>query len=111
MATVKKSETSNTAPIGGPGCPPGTRIEGALESGDLMPLDFMLAIMRDECSPLSSRFEAAKAAAPYCHPKLASIQHSESVGLSYEESLKQLLADDEELLKQARSGSAQSRVF
>ena len=32
------------------------------------PLDFMLAVMRDETQPMWRRIEAAKAAAPYRHP-------------------------------------------
>ena len=43
-----------------------------------MPLDFMLAIMRDETQPLDRRFEAAKAASSYCHPKLSAIEHAPS---------------------------------
>jgi hypothetical protein len=60
---------------------------------DLMPLDFMLAIMRDECLPLSIRLKVAMAAAPYCHPKLASIEHSETGGRSHEDWVRLLAAD------------------
>jgi hypothetical protein len=35
----------------------------------------MLSILRDEQMATESRFEAAKAAAPYVHPKLASVEH------------------------------------
>lgn len=45
------------------------------ESG-LTPLDYMLGIMRDEEKPADMRFEAAKAAAPYVHPKLAAVEHT-----------------------------------
>jgi hypothetical protein len=81
-----------------------------MEKDDLNPLDFLLAVMRDECQPLSIRFKAATAALPYCHPKLASTQHSGSVGLSHEEALKQLIGDDEEFLKHFHPKSAQSLV-
>jgi hypothetical protein len=37
------------------------------------PLDFMLAIMRDEKVDLRTRLEAAKAAAQYIHPRLVAI--------------------------------------
>jgi hypothetical protein len=47
----------------------------AIEASGLTPLDFMLAVMRDEQAPLDLRFEAAKSAAPYVHAKLASIEH------------------------------------
>lgn len=40
------------------------------------PLDFMLAVMRDETADFKDRFEAAKGAAPYVHPRLAAVEHS-----------------------------------
>jgi Family of unknown function (DUF5681) len=52
-------------------------IEAAQASGQ-MPLDFLLLIMRNNTQPLERRLEAAKAAAPYCHARLASIEHSGS---------------------------------
>ncbi len=51
------------------------------ESG-LTPLDYMLSIMRDENMPTDSRFEAAKAAAPYVHPKLANVEHSGGIDVT-----------------------------
>lgn len=62
------------------------KAEQIAESG-LTPLDFMLSIMRGEAAPEDAdpaqkiafhtlRFEAAKAAAPYVHPKLAAIEHT-----------------------------------
>lgn len=44
--------------------------------GGLMPLDYMLQTLRNEDKPDDERFEAAKAAAPYVHAKLASVEHS-----------------------------------
>lgn len=52
----------------------------AVEQSGLTPLDYMLSIMRDETKPTEDRFEAAKAAAPYVHPKLASVDHQSSDG-------------------------------
>jgi hypothetical protein len=49
-------------------------MENALESGE-QPLDFLLRIMRDRREPGSTRFMAAKAAAPYCHPQLQAVAH------------------------------------
>lgn len=59
--------------------------EAAMASG-ITPLEFMLDVMRKEPSKeLESkdyvaacvlRFEAAKAAAPYMHPRLAAIEHT-----------------------------------
>lgn len=45
------------------------------ESG-LTPLDYMLQLMRNEESDGVVRFEAAKAAAPYVHPRLAATEHT-----------------------------------
>jgi hypothetical protein len=80
MAIVKKSEAA------------GTGIEGAVESRDLMPLDFILAVMRDEYSPRSIRLKAAFAALPFCHSKLASIQPPDTGGRSHEDWVKLLAA-------------------
>jgi hypothetical protein len=40
---------------------------------DATPLDFMLNIMRDPAIPFAMKFEAAKAAAPYVHPRLSQV--------------------------------------
>lgn len=40
---------------------------------DTTPLEVMLNIMRDPESEMSMRFEAAKAAAPYVHPRLSQV--------------------------------------
>lgn len=43
--------------------------------GGIMPLDYMLDVLRDEEQPMAARMDAAKAAAPYVHAKLASVEH------------------------------------
>lgn len=45
----------------------------ALGSG-LSPLEFLLKEMRDESNEKSVRIDAAKAAAPYVHPKFATVE-------------------------------------
>lgn len=40
------------------------------------PLDYLLEVMRNTRNVLSVRVDAAKAAAPYVHPKLQAIEHS-----------------------------------
>lgn len=47
----------------------------AVEASGLTPLDYMLEVMRDEDEPADVRLDAAKSAAPYVHPKLASVEH------------------------------------
>ena len=49
--------------------------EKALEGG-ISPLDYMLSLLRNEDLPRADRFEAAKAAAPYVHSKLAAVEVS-----------------------------------
>ena len=44
----------------------------AAETG-IMPLDYMLEMLRNKALPAEDRFEAAKAAAPYVHAKLSNI--------------------------------------
>jgi hypothetical protein len=46
--------------------------EKALQSG-LTPLDYLLGLLRDEGQNQDTRIDAAKAAAPYVHAKLANI--------------------------------------
>lgn len=46
--------------------------ERAAEEG-ITPLDYMLGLLRNEECPPLLRFEAAKAAAPYVHAKLAAV--------------------------------------
>lgn len=55
-------------------------------SEGLTPLEFMLQILRDEDQETGARFEAAKAAAPYVHPRLANVDANLSgeVGLTVE---------------------------
>jgi hypothetical protein len=47
-------------------------VEGVEKSGELKPLDFLLALMRDEQADRRDRLEAAKHAANFVHPRLVS---------------------------------------
>jgi len=47
--------------------------EQALSTG-ISPLDYMLGLLRNEQNDQAMRFEAAKAAAPYVHARLSSIE-------------------------------------
>jgi hypothetical protein len=46
----------------------------AIAASGLTPLDYLLDVMRDTGNELDKRLDAAKAAAPYVHPKLASVE-------------------------------------
>jgi len=46
--------------------------------GGIMPLEYMLAVLRDADNQREVRMDAAKAAAPYVHARLESVKHSGS---------------------------------
>lgn len=56
----------------------------------MTPLELMLKIMRDSKKPILDRFEAAKAAAPYIHPRLAAVEMSGELNISHEAALDEL---------------------
>lgn len=62
----------------------------AVAASGLTPLDYMLAVMRDETIASDRRDDMAKASAPYVHPKLAAVEHSGSVTLNHENALDEL---------------------
>lgn len=74
----RKSNRGGTRP--GAGRKPGAinkataKAREMAEAGGVMPLDFMLSIMRDEGATRAERLDMAKAAAPYVHAKLSSIE-------------------------------------
>lgn len=45
------------------------QIKMAIESSDLSPLDFLVAVLRDNSLAVSTRLDAAKSAAPFMHQK------------------------------------------
>lgn len=49
--------------------------EKALDEG-ITPLEYMLTVLRNEKAGIKDRMWAAEKAAPYIHPKLASVEHS-----------------------------------
>lgn len=55
--------------------------EAAITASGLTPLEYMLSTMRDESKPLALRLDMAKAAAPYVHPRLASMERAVQVDL------------------------------
>jgi hypothetical protein len=63
--------------------------EVALATG-ISPLDYMLTQLRDDSLDREARMDAAKAAAPYVHARLAAVEHSGGVTLSHEAALDEL---------------------
>ena len=55
-----------------------------------MPLDFMLALLRDPEASIADRKWAAEKAAPYIHPRLQTVEHGGELTLRHEEALKDL---------------------
>ena len=54
------------------------------------PLDYMIRVMRDGTADVARRDWAAQAAAPYLHPRLASMEHNSTVTVSHEDRVKAL---------------------
>lgn len=50
--------------------------EAEIKADGLAPLDYMLKVLRDDTAEKADRMWAAEKAAPYVHPKLASVEHS-----------------------------------
>ena len=56
----------------------------AIAASGLTPLDYMLSVMRNEDGAPEIRLEAAKAAAPYVHPRLSAVEYSGPEGCPIE---------------------------
>lgn len=61
----------------------------AMQDG-VTPLEYMLSVMRDVSADEAKRLDAAKAAAPYVHPRLTTIEAVVDDKRSYEDRLKAL---------------------
>jgi hypothetical protein len=61
----------------------------------LTPLDYMLQVMRDESIEPAKRLDAAKAAAPYVHPRLASVAVGNQDDKPFEQVIRWALTEDE----------------
>ena len=66
--------------------------QAEVAASGLTPLDYMLSIMRDEDKVFDVRLDAAKAAAPYVHPKLASVDMNADLNLKADDTITGLLA-------------------
>lgn len=56
------------------------RREREIAKGGDTPLDYMLKVMRNPRADASRRDDMARAAAPYVHPKLSTMQHTGANG-------------------------------
>jgi|ERR1700692_925734 len=52
------------------------QLRAAVSAGGELPLDYMMRIMRDANADRARRDDMAKAAAPYVHSRLASVEHT-----------------------------------
>lgn len=59
--------------------------EAAIAATGITPLDYMLEVLRDTSKDEAKRLDAAKAAAPYVHPRLTAIEHSGSLAVQTHE--------------------------
>jgi len=67
----------------------------ALSSPDETPLDFLLRIMRDANQPLNERKDAAKAAAPYVHARLSTVDVGNKDDKPFEQVMRWASSPDE----------------
>jgi hypothetical protein len=67
-------------PFPQPGNQFGGRIPPHIEA-DAEPLDFLMAVMRDPGQPMDRRMDAAKAAMPYRHTRLAPANITDETGI------------------------------
>jgi hypothetical protein len=65
---------------------------GAVSETGMTPLEYLTSIYQNEMEEKKDRIDAAKAAAPYVHAKLSSIDMTASVTMSHEDILE--LLDD-----------------
>lgn len=63
--------------------------QAEVAASGITPLEYMLQVMR-ESEDEAKRLDAAKAAAPYVHPRLAAVEHSGEMTLSHEQFLASL---------------------
>ena len=87
----------------GAGRPPGSKNKRTLmleegnrqaAKGGFSPLAYLLRMMRDKTLDKAIRLDAAKAAAPYCHPRVSATHTTEASGeMSHAEWVEQMAAD------------------
>jgi hypothetical protein len=53
-----------------------SEMKAAIAVSGETPLEYMIRVMRDEAAESTRRDDMAKAAAPYLHPRLSSVEHT-----------------------------------
>lgn len=89
MAGSKPGERRGGRQKGTPNAKNAERIAQAEASG-LMPLEFMLSMLRDVNQSDDNRMWAAEKAAPYVHAKLSAVEMSGSLTVNHEDALEDL---------------------
>lgn len=56
--------------------------EPAYNADDILPQDFLVAVMRDKRLPMSVRIEAATKVSVYIHPRLAQVTQDVTAGMT-----------------------------
>lgn len=93
------TEKKHGGPRAGAGRKPGAinkataEARAKAEAGGILPLDYMLARMRDPEVDDAARDDMAKAAAPYIHAKLSSIEANVTAHKGIEDLIDELDAD------------------
>jgi hypothetical protein len=67
-----------------------SEMEARIRASGMDPLAFLIALMRNAKAPLELRFEAARSAAPFVHPKLTAVEHSGPAGGAVQTETKQV---------------------
>jgi hypothetical protein len=67
----------------------------AIRASGAAPLDYMLQVMRDDGAEPAKRLDAAKAAAPYVHPRLASVAVGNRDDKPFEQVIRWALSEGE----------------
>lgn len=89
MAGSKPGERRGGRQKGTPNRKNAERIAEAEASG-LMPLEYMLSVLRDVTQTDDNRMWAAEKAAPYVHAKLSSVEMNANVTVAHEDALEDL---------------------
>jgi hypothetical protein len=87
---------------------PATELLARIAAGGITPLDYMLQVMRDESVEPAKRLDAAKAAAPYVHPRLASLAVGNQDDKPFEQVIRWALTEAEGQPDPSKSSNAKS---